>query len=326
MHTIARILVRVHGILILFYSGSFFLHSLLLLPFPFPSAMCSMNLFVVSLLIFVANAGAFVPNHKTSAETKCAPLHMGLLSRFRKKEEIINDPIKVGSPLPRTDIQTISDGEIVPMSIQEALGDGKSILVGMPGAFTTTCTKTHLPGYIENASKLAKLGVDKIAIITTNDKFVNGAWAKEVGLDMDDPEHASVMLFSDGDSELVRELGLVEDMGFGVGIRSKRFALVVEDGVVSHLETDDGIDDCSASSAENMIQVLSPPKEEGSESELELDGTTLALVGGGGVLAFLYIGSLGGDADTASTTVQAVAPALKKEAVDTGFSLLENFR
>jgi len=211
-------------------------------------------------------------------------------------------------------------------SIQEVLGSGKSILVGMPGAFTTTCSKQHLPGYIENHSKFAKLGVDNIAVITTNDVFVNKAWSEDAGIDSQDT--SPITFVSDGDGELVKELGLVEDMGFknGVGTRSKRFALVVEDGVVTELQVDDGMDDCSASSAENMITILTP-EDVAVESEEEMD--PLALVAGG-ILAVLFISSFGNHdggstAQATASNVQAVAPAVKSVANDSSMSLLEMY-
>ena len=237
----------------------------------------------VVLAILSSNAFAFTPSRTTASHAKlCAQLQMGIrdtLSRFRKKKNVYyTDPIKIGSPLPEADVNVVSlssdDGEETEIgeakSIQEVLGNGRSILVGMPGAFTTTCSKQHLPGYIENHSKFAKLGVDNIAVITTNDVFVNKAWSEDAGIDSQDT--SPITFISDGDGELVKELGLVEDMGFknGVGTRSKRFALVVEDGVVIELQVDDGMDDCSASSAENMIKILTP-EDVAVESEEEMD-------------------------------------------------------
>lgn len=271
-----------------------------------------------TVFTFLAISRAFAPTRKIlPSAIRCAPLHMGLLSRFRKKKEIKVDPIEIGSTLPEIDIQTLSDGEIVAVPIREALGDGTAILVGMPGAFTTVCTKTHLPGYIENANKLFDLGVNKIAAITTNDKFVNRAWAKEVGLE-DLDEESKITILSDGDGELVKALGMVEDMGFGVGVRSKRFALIAQDGVVSRLETDEGMEECENTTAATMVEILTPPKVE-EENVLALNGTGaiyLAVV----ALALLGLFSHGDGGSTA----ESIAPTIKKEAAD--FAMLQNYR
>ena len=294
----------------------------------------------VVLAILSSNAFAFTPSRTTASHAKlCAPLQMGIrdtLSRFRKKKNVYyTEPIKIGSPLPKADINVVSlqsDGEETEIgeakSIQEVLGNGRSILVGMPGAFTTTCSKQHLPGYIDNQSKFAKLGVDNIAVITTNDVFVNKAWSIDAGIDSQDT--SPITFLSDGDGELVKELGLVEDMGFrnGVGTRSKRFALVVENGVVTELQVDDGMDDCSASSAENMVKILTP-EDVAVESEEEMDPQTLALVAGG-ILAVFLLSSFGNHdggstAQATASNVQAVAPAVKSVANDSSMSLLEMY-
>lgn len=295
-------------------------------------------LFVLNLLFAIEQVGAFAPRSATRSVVPTASntaLQMGFLNRFRRKKEILLDPIEIGTIIPETDVQILSDdGDIVPISIHEALGNGTSILVGMPGAFTTTCTQTHMPGYIEHSDKFRELGVNTIAVVTTNDKDVNGAWAKDVGLVPEDPEQEPPLtMVSDGDGALVRELGLVEDMGFGVGIRSKRFALVVEDGVATHLETDDGMEDCTNTSAENLVEILTPPPvEEVEEPEMEFDkngGVVLI----GVVLACLLAYASGGDAGNmaastpdVATVTKAAAPAISKQAADATFSLLQTYR
>ena len=291
--------------------------------------MCLPCIICVVLAILSSNAFAFTPSRTTASHAKLsAPLNMGIrdtLSRFRKKKNVYyTDPIKIGSPLPEADVNVVSllsdtDGDETEIgeakTIQEVLGSGKSILVGMPGAFTTTCSKQHLPGYIENHSKFAKLGVDNIAVITTNDVFVNKAWATDAGIDSQDT--SPITFLSDGDGELVKELGMVEDMGFknGVGTRSKRFALVVENGVATELQVDDGMDDCSASSADNMIKILTP-EDVAVESEEEMDPLIFSSFGN-------HDG--GSTAQATASNVQAVAPAVKSVANDSSMSLLEMY-
>jgi peroxiredoxin len=223
-----------------------------------------------------------------------------LLGRFRKKKEISIKPIQVGDVLPEVDIEVTSNGVTEPATITQVLGDGEGIklLVGMPGAYTPTCSSTHLPGYRNYASKLTSLGVNKIAIVTTNDRFVNDAWAKEMGViekmtsTADSKDGSMITIISDGDSDLVKKLGLVEDMGFGVGVRSKRFVLIIEDGVVTHIELDEGLDSCETTSAENIVKILTPPPLEAEESEIDMN----LVIGGGAFLlvALFFLLSQGG--------------------------------
>jgi peroxiredoxin len=238
--------------------------------------------------------------------------------------------------LPEVDVEIVDDGgESRPATITDALGQGTSILVGMPGAFTPTCTSLHLPGFKTSAAHLSKLGVNTIAVLTTNDRYVNDAWAKGLGI-IDDTKKESngqnFMMLSDGDGDLIRKLGLAEDMGFGVGVRSKRFALVVQDGVVTHLETDEGMDECVNSSAENLIKRLTP---EGEMVEEDVDPN--ALVAAGAVAAALLFGTMfgGGDGGSSTTAARApvpvkqsvtkMAPAAKKVAKSSEFSLLNDY-
>jgi peroxiredoxin len=166
----------------------------------------------------------------------------GLLGRFRKKKNIIQDEIKIGSILPDIDVGVVSirkgNNDNV-ISIKELFGGGHEgeaatkstqILVGMPGAYTPACTKVHLPGFKNALSKLQNLGVDTVAIVTTNDRFVNEVWGQDLGIistttdEKDDDDTSSstttddgsdntIIMLSDGDAELVRAIGLAEDMG-----------------------------------------------------------------------------------------------------------------
>jgi peroxiredoxin len=227
----------------------------------------------------------------------------------------------------------------IPISIRDVMGAGKSILVGMPGAFTPVCTTEHLPGFIAASSKLQSLGVDTIAILTTNDKFVNEQWARQVGLIPSDDglrggaggTKKAVTILADGDAELVKTLGLVEDMGFGVGVRSKRFALICDNGIVTDVLTDvDGMDQCNMTSAANLIRILTP--EEDSAEVDDVDQKTIALVGGGllavVVLSMIILG--GGDhaATAATVALHATKSAATSQAGSNAaqFSLLNQFR
>jgi peroxiredoxin len=144
--------------------------------------------------------------------------------------------IAVGDKLPDVSVKVPSaEG---PQSVQtgELLGHGKVVLFGVPGAFTPTCSDYHLPGFVLRADELEAKGVDTVACLSVNDAFVMGAWgdAQEVG--------QKVVLLADGSAELTRALGLEIDLsGGGLGIRSKRFALIAEDGVVTDVAVEEGL-------------------------------------------------------------------------------------
>jgi glutaredoxin/glutathione-dependent peroxiredoxin len=174
-----------------------------------------------------ASSGALGPKLKTpTTSTELAGVK-DFVGRFRRKKTVpkIEAPIKVGDTLPAVDVEIVTalneDGtlESSPVTISDLLGKGRNILVGMPGAFTTTCSKEHLPGYVSAASTFRKLGVDQIAVVTTNDRYVNSAWATEMGVlhkkkagDEEPAKAQMITMLSDGDGELVRALGLAEDM------------------------------------------------------------------------------------------------------------------
>jgi peroxiredoxin len=116
------------------------------------------------------------------------------------------------------------------ISTSELFDGKKVVLVSVPGAFTPTCSMNHLPGFVDRADELHEKGVDTIACMAVNDVFVMNAWGKdrEVG--------DRVLMLADGNGEYTRELGLEMDgRKFGLGMRGQRFAIVVDDGVASHV-------------------------------------------------------------------------------------------
>ena len=225
---------------------------------------------------------------------RAAPPRLGLFGRFRQKRAVEAAPqIEVGAEIPNVDVEIVprtmlddepeEDVEVRP--IGDALGPGKTILVGMPGAFTPTCTDAHLPGYMNRAAQFAQVGVSNIGVVTTNDRFVNEAWTKALEACTGKP--STLDMYSDGDGDLVKALGLVDDMGFGLGLRSKRFALVVEDGVVAHVATDPGMDEMRETSAEKILRVVTPaPDYSGIDSEV--DPAVLAVAGALAAAALAY--------------------------------------
>jgi peroxiredoxin len=142
--------------------------------------------------------------------------------------------ISVGDKIPDVKVQTPTPGGPKAVQTGDVLGHGKVVLFGVPGAFTPTCSDSHLPGFVMRADELADKGVTTIACTAVNDAFVMGAWgeAREVG--------DKVLLLADGSADFARALGLDIDLsGGGLGVRSKRFSAIIEDGIVTDLNVED---------------------------------------------------------------------------------------
>jgi peroxiredoxin len=144
--------------------------------------------------------------------------------------------IALGDRIPDVKVMIPTAEGPKPAQTGELLGHGKVVLFAVPGAFTPTCSDFHLPGYVLRADELKAKGVDTVACVSVNDAFVMGAWgaAQEVG--------DAVVLIADGSAELTKALGLEVDLtGGGLGIRSKRYAAVIEDGLVTDLSVEEGL-------------------------------------------------------------------------------------
>jgi len=119
--------------------------------------------------------------------------------------------------------------------VAELLKGKKVVIFGLPGAFTPTCSAQHVPGYVEHAAAIKAKGVDEIWCVSVNDAFVMGAWGKELNVGK------AVRMMSDGSAELTKALGLELDLvARGLGIRSQRYLMIVNDGVVEHLAVEAG--------------------------------------------------------------------------------------
>ena len=138
--------------------------------------------------------------------------------------------IKVGDKLPEATFKVMKDGKPADITVAELTAGKKVALFAVPGAFTPTCSARHLPGYKEKAAEFRARGVDTIACVSVNDVFVMGAWGK------DQKAEDKVMMLGDGNGEFTQAMGLTMDGSkFGLGTRSQRYAMVVEDGVIKHL-------------------------------------------------------------------------------------------
>ena len=159
-------------------------------------------------------------------------------------------PIKVGDKLPQATFMTMSEDGPAPMSVSELFGGKRVALFAVPGAFTPTCSAKHLPGFKDHKAELKAKGIDAIACTSVNDVFVMGAWAKDQGVSDE------MVLLADGNGDFAQDLGLTMDAtGFGMGKRSQRYSMVVNDGVVEQLHVEDG-GDFKVSSADYLLEQL----------------------------------------------------------------------
>ena len=138
--------------------------------------------------------------------------------------------IKVGDKFPALTLKTNTADGIDDLNTAEFFKGRKVVVFAVPGAFTPTCSVKHLPGFVEKAADLKSKGVDAIACTSVNDAFVMGAWAKDQSVG------DSITMIADGNAELAQALGLEMDVSAaGLGTRSQRYAMVVEDGTVTKL-------------------------------------------------------------------------------------------
>jgi peroxiredoxin len=143
-------------------------------------------------------------------------------------------PINVGDRLPDATFTTMSAEGPKPMQTAEVFGSKKVALFAVPGAFTPTCSKQHLPGYVQKYDELKSKGFDVIACTAVNDVFVLSAWSKDSAAD------GKVLMLADGSADFAKKIGLDIDLtARGLGVRSKRYSMIVEDGVVKSLNVEE---------------------------------------------------------------------------------------
>lgn len=137
--------------------------------------------------------------------------------------------IKVNDAIPSVDLKISVNGELQDTNTKTLFATGKSILVGVPGAFTPTCSQAHLPGYVVQADVIKAKGVERIVCMSVNDAFVMQAWGKSSNAE-------AIGMLADGNAAFTKALGLELDAsGFGMGTRCQRFAMIIENGKVSAL-------------------------------------------------------------------------------------------
>ena len=159
--------------------------------------------------------------------------------------------IKIKDQIPDTDIFHLIDGEPKQNKLSEILGNGKIILFGLPGAFTSTCSKLHLPGFVANANKIKEKGIENIFCISVNDPYVMNAWG-----DANNTEDKIKML-SDPYLLFTKAIGAEVDRNSkGMGIRSNRYAMVIENLEVLKIQVEKETKQCGLTSAESILEIL----------------------------------------------------------------------
>ena len=156
--------------------------------------------------------------------------------------------IQQGQTLPSATLSELTDEGMQNHSTEELFANKKVVLFAVPGAFTPTCSEAHLPGYVVLADQIKAAGVDAIACVSVNDAFVMSAWGKAHNAD-------EILMLGDGDASFTKALGLEMDTATFGGVRSQRYAMIVENGVVTQLKVEEP-KQFEASKAETILAAL----------------------------------------------------------------------
>jgi glutaredoxin/glutathione-dependent peroxiredoxin len=160
--------------------------------------------------------------------------------------------IQVGDRLPQSKFRTMGpDGKPAERTTDDVFKGRKVVLFAVPGAFTPTCHRNHMPGFVAKADEIKAKGVDAIVVTAVNDVFVLDAWTKQSGCD------GKIEYIADGNGDFAKAIGLTVDAsGNGLGTRSKRYSMVVEDGTVKALNVEETPGKAEVSGAENLLKSL----------------------------------------------------------------------
>ena len=159
--------------------------------------------------------------------------------------------ISVGATLPSATFTTMTADGPAPVTTEDLTKGRKVVIFGVPGAFTPTCDRNHLPGFLAKYDEFKAKGVDEVAVVAVNDVFVMHAWetATEAA--------GKIKFLADGSANFTRAIGLELDAsGFGMGIRSQRYSMLVEDGVVKLLNIEEVPTEAAASGAEALLPAV----------------------------------------------------------------------
>ena len=182
--------------------------------------------------------------------------------------------IKVGDRLPDVTFATMGANGPEKRKTSDIFAGKKVALFAVPGAYTPTCHKSHMPGFVDRAGELAAKGIDTIACTAVNDVFVLDNWSKDTGA------AGKIEMLADGSGDFAKALGLEIDLsGFGLGVRSKRYAMLVDNGVVKVLNVEDSPPVAEKSSAANLCSISSsvrmrPPNVSGMKQTFATSRST----------------------------------------------------
>ena len=159
--------------------------------------------------------------------------------------------IKEGDKLPEVTLHHMTENGPTPITTSELFGGKKSVLFAVPGAFTPGCSMQHLPGFVSNSDEILSKGVDQIVCLSVNDSFVMDAWGKDKGTG------DKILMLGDGNGDFTEATGLTMDgSGFGLGSRSLRYSMIVDDNSVTKLNLESNPGEIVESSAENILEQL----------------------------------------------------------------------
>ena len=159
--------------------------------------------------------------------------------------------IKENDPIPNVDVFVIENGELVKKNTQVFLKDKKVVIFGLPGAYTSVCSEKHLPGYVNKFEQYKEKGIDHIICISVNDPFVMSAWGKEHNVG------DKILMIGDPFLNFTRAIGAdVDKSARGLGIRSNRYTMLVDNLKVVKLQEEADTGFCEVSAAENFIKLV----------------------------------------------------------------------
>ena len=159
--------------------------------------------------------------------------------------------IKENETIPSSEVFILENGEPIQKNIQSFLKNKKSVIFGLPGAYTSVCSAKHLPGYVKNSEKYKEKGIDQIICMSVNDPFVMNAWGKENNVG------DKIMMMGDPFLNFTKAIGAeVDKSGRGLGIRSNRYTMLVDNLKIIKIQEEKDTGSCEISSAENFLELV----------------------------------------------------------------------
>ena len=159
--------------------------------------------------------------------------------------------LKIKDNIPDVEVFQLINNEPVKIRVKKMFQEKKSILLGMPGAFTSVCSSKHLPGYLNNIDRFKSKGIDLIACIAVNDPFVMNAWGKKQNV------HENILMLGDPFLTFTKSIGAeVDKSGRGLGMRSNRYTMLIEDNKILQVQEEKETGICEISAAENFLNLI----------------------------------------------------------------------